>query len=102
MKNYILCDDGGLCKYYARDKQDLIEYTRHYYKNPKEWGAIENLKDMSIWSIKYDARKINVDDFFGDVIATEKKTGEGIDYDLYSKYGINDKEEKKDFLYYNL
>lgn len=100
MKNYILCEDIS-CRYYAQNKADLLEYITLNYKTG-EYNSIENIKDLSVWSIKYDARKINVDDFFGDVIAIEKKTGESIDYDLYSKYGIKDKEEKKDFLYYNL
>lgn len=101
MKNYILCEDIA-CRYYAKTKQDLIDYIRHYYKNPKEWGRFDSLQDFDIWSISYDARKIKIDDFFGDVIAIENKTGESIDYDLYRKYGITDKIEKKDFLYYNL
>lgn len=102
MKNYILCEGGGFCRYYAKSKKDLIDFIKHYYKNPNEYGVIEDIKDLSIWSIKYNAKKINIDDFFGDVIAIEKKTGESIDYDLYAKYGITDKEEKKDFLYYSL
>ena len=101
MKNYILCEDVS-CRYYARTKKELIDFIKHYYKNPKEFGAIESLKEIDIWSISYDARKIDVDDFFGDVIATEKRTGEDIDYDLYKKYGIADKKEKKDFLYYSI
>lgn len=101
MKNYILCEDVS-CRYYARTKKELIDFIKHYYKNPKEFGAIESLKKIDIWSISYDARKIDVDNFFGDVIATEKRTGEDIDYDLYKKYGIADKKEKKDFLYYSI
>ena len=103
MKNYILCEDIA-CTYYARTKQDLIEYIRQHYKNPKEWRNYESLKDFDVWSISYDARKIEIDDFFGDVIATEKKhKDEGvIEYDDYAKFGIKDKIEKKDFLYYSL
>lgn len=100
-KNYILCEDV-FCRYYAKNKRDLIDYVRHYYKNKKEYGMFESLQDFQIWSISYNAKKINIDNFFGDVIAIENKTGESIDYDLYKKYGITDKMEKKDFLYYNL
>ena len=46
--------------------------------------------------------KINVDDFFGDIIAIDKKENESIDYDDYPKYWIKDWLCKKDFLYYNL
>lgn len=103
MKNYILCEDIS-CRYYAKTKQDLIDYVRHYYKNKKETATFESLQDFDIWSISYDARKIEIDDFFGDIIATEKKhKDEGaIEYDDYAKFGIKDKIEKKDFLYYNL
>lgn len=101
MKNYILCEDV-FCRYYAKNKKDLIDFIRHYYKNPKEFGAIESLKKIDVWSISYNAKKIDIDNFFGDVIATEKKTGESIDYDLYKKYNITDKKEKKDFLYYSI
>ena len=101
MKNYILCEDVS-CRYYARTKKDLIDYIRHYYKNKNEMAMFESLQDFDIWSISYDARKIEIDDFFGDVIATNKKTYEGIEYDDYKKYGITDKKEKKDFLYYNI
>ena len=101
MKNYILCEDVS-CRYYARTKKELIDYVRHYYKNQNEMAMFESLQDFDVWSISYDARKIDVDNFFGDVIATEKRTGEDIDYDLYKKYGITDKKEKKDFLYYSI
>ena len=75
---------------------------RHYYKNQNEMAMFESLQDFDVWSISYDARKIDVDNFFGDVIATEKRTGESIDYNLYKKYNITDKREKKDFLYYSI
>lgn len=100
MKNYILVEDIG-CKYYAQNKADLLEYIKTNYKTG-EYNSIENIKDVEVWSIKYDGRKIDVDDFFGDVIATEKKTDESIEYDNYKKYGIIDKKEKKDFLYYSI
>ena len=101
MKNYILCEDV-FCRYYAKNKRDLIDYVRHYYKNKNEAWLFESLKDFDVRSISYNAKKIDIDNFFGDVIATEKRTGEDIDYDLYKKYGITDKMEKKDFLYYSL
>lgn len=101
MKNYILCEDVS-CRYYARTKKELIDYVRHYYKNQNEMAMFESLQDFDVWSISYDARKIDVDNFFGDVIATEKRTGESIDYNLYKKYNITDKREKKDFLYYSI
>ena len=75
---------------------------RHYYKNSKEYWNIESLQNIEVFSISYNAKKIDIDNFFGDVIATEKSTGEGIDYDLYAKYGITQKNEKKDFLYYSI
>ena len=100
-KNYILCEDV-FCRYYAKNKRDLIDYVRHYYKNKKEAWLFESLKDVDVRSISYDRRKISIDDFFGDVIATNKKTDESIEYDDYKKYGIIDKKEKKDFLYYNI
>ena len=100
MKNYILVD-GIACEYYAQNKADLLEYIKMNYKTG-DYNGIENIKDVDVWSISYDGRKIDVDDFFGDVIATDKKTGESIDYNDYTKYGIIDKEEKKDFLYYNI
>lgn len=102
MRNYILVEGGDFCRYYAQNKQDLIDFVRHYYKNKNEMAMFESLQDFDIWSISYDARKIEIDDFFGDVIATNKKTDEGIEYDDYKKYNITDKKEKKDFLYYNI
>ena len=89
------------CKYYAQNKADLLDYIKTNYKTG-EYGSIDKITDIDVWSISYDARKINIDDFFGDVIATEKKTDESIDYDDYKKYGIIDKREKKDFLYYSI
>jgi hypothetical protein len=56
MKNYILCEDV-FCRYYAKNKKDLINFIRHYYKNPKEFGAIESLKEIDVWSISYNAKK---------------------------------------------
>ena len=102
MKNYILVEGGDFCRYYAKNKRDLIDFVRHYYKNKKEAWLFESLKDFDVRSISYNAKKIKIDEFFGDVIAIENKTGESIDYDLYKKYGITDKMEKKDFLYYSL
>jgi len=89
------------CKYYAQNKADLLDYIKTNYKTG-EYDSIDKITDIDVWSISYDARKINIDDFFGDVIATEKKTDESIDYDDYKKYGIIDKREKKDFLYYSI
>ena len=100
MKNYILVEDIG-CKYYAQNKEDLLDYIKTNYKT-WEYDSIENIKDVDVRSISYDGRKISIDDFFGDVIATNKKTDESIEYDDYKKYGIIDKREKKDFLYYSI
>ena len=102
MKNYILVEGGDFCRYYAKNKQDLIDFVRYYYKNSREYWSIDSLQNIEVFSITYNAKKIDINEFFGDVIATEKKTGEGIDYDLYEKNEIKDKEEKKDFLYYNI
>lgn len=102
MKNYILVEGGDFCRYYAPNKKSLVDFVRHYYKNSREYWSIDSLQNVEVFSITYNAKKIDIDNFFGDVIATEKRTGEGIDYDLYWKYGIKDKEEKKDFLYYSL
>jgi hypothetical protein len=57
---------------------------------------------LDIREIKYNWNKINVDDFFWDVIAIDKKTDESIEYDDYKKYWIIDGIVKKDFLYRNL
>lgn len=102
MKNYILVEGGDFCRYYAKNKQDLIDFVRYYYKNSGEHWSIDSLQNIEVFSITYNAKKIDINEFFGDVLAIEKKTGESIDYDLYSKYGIKDKREKKDFLYYNI
>jgi hypothetical protein len=101
MKNYILVESGDFCRYYAKNKQDLIDFVRYYYKNSREYWSIDSLQNVEVLSITYNAKKIDIDNFFGDVLATEKSTGEGIDYDLYAKYGITQKNEKKDFLYLN-
>lgn len=102
MKNYILVEGGDFCRYYAPNKKNLIDFVRHYYKNSKEYWSIDSLQNIEVFSITYNAKKIDIDNFFGDVLATEKSTGEGIDYDLYGKYGITQKNEKKDFLYYSI
>jgi hypothetical protein len=36
MKNYILVEGGDFCRYYAKNKSDLIDFVRHYYKNSRE------------------------------------------------------------------
>lgn len=102
MKNYILIESGDFCRYYAKNKSDLIDFVRHYYKNSREYWSIDSLQNVEVFSITYNAKKIDINEFFGDVLAIEKSTGEGIDYDLYWKYGITQRNEKKDFLYYNL
>lgn len=100
MKNYIICDDV-YCSYLARDKKDLIKYIKHRYnKNSSDY--IESLKDINLRFIKYNSKKIEVDNFFWDLISIDKKENESIDYDDYSKYWIKDWLCKKDFLYHNL
>ena len=49
-------------------------------------------------------KKIEVDDYFWDILAIDKKNRDDwyIEYDDYSKYWIKDWICKKDFLYYNL
>lgn len=100
MKNYIVCDDI-YCTYLARNKKDLIEYIKHRYnKNSSDY--IESLKEINLYFIKYNSKKIDIDNFFWDIIAIDKKENESIDYDNYSKYWIKDWLCKKDFLYHNL
>jgi hypothetical protein len=101
MKYYIIMDDLS-CWYLAKSKKDMIDYIKMNYKSWK-YDEIENIKDIDIFYIKFNSKKINVDDFFGDIIAIDKKENESIDYDNYSKYWIKDwKLNKKDFLYHNL
>lgn len=100
MKYYIIMDDLS-CWFLAKSKKDMIDYIKMNYKSWK-YDEIENIKDIDIFYIKFNSKKINVDDFFGDIIAIDKKENESIDYDNYSKYWIKDWLCKKDFLYHNL
>ena len=100
MKYYIIMDDLS-CWFLAKSKKDMIDYIKTKYKSWK-YDEIENIKDIDIFYIKFNWKKINVDDFFGDIIAIDKKENESIDYDNYSKYWIKDWLCKKDFLYHNL
>ena len=100
MKYYIIMDDLS-CWFLAKSKKDMIDYIKTKYKS-WEYDEIENIKDIDIYYIKFKKKKINVDDFFGDIIAIDKKENESIDYDNYSKYWIKDWLCKKDFLYHNL
>lgn len=100
MKKYILLDNLQ-CRYLAKSKKDMIEYIKMNYKNWK-YDEIERIKDCNIYFIKYNWKKIDIDNFFGDIIAIDKKENESIDYDNYSKYWIKDWLCKKDFLYHNL
>jgi hypothetical protein len=95
MKKYILTDDI-YCIYLTKSKKDLIDFTKWYLK---EWNR---LKDLWLYKIKYNSKKIDIDNFFWDIIAIDKKENESIDYDNYSKYWIIDWLCKKDFLYHNL
>ena len=95
MKKYILTEDM-YCIYLTKSKKDLIDFTKWYLK---EWNLLSNLW---LYKIKYNSKKIDIDNFFWDVIATDKKENESIDYDNYSKYWIKDWLCKKDFLYHNL
>lgn len=95
MKKYILTDDM-YCIYLTKSKKDLIDFTKWYLK---EWNTLSNLW---LCKIKYNSKKIDIDNFFWDVIAIDKKENEGIDYDDYSKHWIKAWLCKKDFLYYNL
>ena len=100
MKYYIIMDDLS-CWFLAKSKKDMIDYIKTKYKSWK-YDEIENIKDIDIYYIKFNSKKINVDDFFGDIIAIDKKENESIDYDNYSKHWIKDWLCKKDFLYHNL
>jgi hypothetical protein len=95
MKKYMLIDDL-YCLYITKSKKDLINFTKWYLQN---WNR---LKDLWLYSIKYNSKKIDIDNFFWDIIATDKKTDESIEYDDYWKYWIVDWIAKKDFLYHNL
>ena len=95
MKKYILLDDLQ-CRYLAKDKKDLIDFTKWYLK---EWNV---LSDLWLYKIKYNSKKIDIDNFFWDIIAIDKKENESIDYDNYLKYWIKDWLCKKDFLYYSI
>ena len=100
MIKYILTNDLQ-CRYLAKSKKDMIDYIKINYKNWK-YDEIEKIKDCDIYFIKYNSKKIDIDNFFWDIIATDKKENESIDYDNYVKYWIKDWLCKKDFLYYNL
>lgn len=100
MKYYIIMDDLS-CWFLAKTKKDMIDYVKTKYKSWK-YDEIENIRDIDIYYIKFNWKKINVDDFFWDIIAIDKKENESIDYDNYSKYWIKDWLFKKDFLYHNL
>ena len=95
MKKYILLDDM-YCIYLTKSKKDLIDFTKWYLEN---WNVLNNLW---LYKIKYNSKKIDIDNFFWDIIAIDKKENDSIDYDNYSKYWIKDWLCKKDFLYYNL
>lgn len=95
MKKYILLDDM-YCLYITKSKKNLIDFTKWYLQ---VWNK---LKDLWLYKIKYNSKKIDIDNFFWDVIAIDKKENESIDYDDYSKYWIKDWLCKKDFLYHNL
>ena len=77
-------------------KKNLIDFTKWYLQ---VWNR---LKDLWLYKIKYNSKKIDIDNFFWDIIAIDKKENESIDYDKYSKYWIKDWLCKKDFLYHNL
>jgi hypothetical protein len=100
MKKYILLDDLQ-CRYLAKSKKDMIDYIKMNYKSWK-YDEIEKIKDCDIFYIKYNWKKIKIDDFFWDIIAIDKKENESIEYDDYWKYWIKDWIAKKDFLYHNL
>ena len=95
MKKYILTEDM-YCIYLTKSKKDLIDFTKWYLK---EWNLLSNLW---LYKIKYNSKKIDIDNFFWDIIAIDKKENESINYDDYSKYLIKDWLCKKDFLYHNL
>jgi hypothetical protein len=100
MKKYILSSDM-YCELITKSKKELIDFIKQHYK---KWvySRIDSLKDLWLYSIKYNSKKIDIDNFFWDVIAINKKENEAIDYDNYSKYWIIDWICKKDFLYHNL
>lgn len=102
MKKYFLTDDLQ-CRYLAKSKKDLIDYIKMNYKSWK-YDEIENIKDIDIFYIKFNSKKIEVDDYFWDILAIDKKNRDEwyIEYDDYSKYWIKDWLCKKDFLYHNL
>lgn len=104
MKKYILLDDLQ-CRYLAKDKKDLLDYIKENMKNPYDYWYIENIKDLEIRKIEYNWNRIEIDDYFWDILAIDKKNRDDwyIEYDDYEKYWIKDwKLNKKDFLYHNL
>jgi hypothetical protein len=102
MKKYILTDDLQ-CRYLAKSKKDLIDYVKMNYKSWK-YDEIEKIKDCDIYFIKYNWNRIEIDDYFWDILAIDKKNRDDwyIEYDDYVKYWIKDWLCKKDFLYHNL
>ena len=102
MKKYFLTDDLQ-CRYLAKSKKDLIDYIKMNYKSWK-YDEIEKIKNCDIYYIKYNWKKIEIDDFFGDILAIDRKNRDkgALNYDEWTDYWIKDWLCKKDFLYYNL
>lgn len=101
MKNYLLLDDIQ-CIYLAKSKKDLVDYIKLCKSDKHDFLYDEKIKDLNVRFIKYNAKKIDIDNAFWDIYATNKINWDDIEYDDYEKYWIKDWICKKDFLYYNL
>lgn len=103
MKKYMLIDDLS-CRYLADTKKDMIEYIKMCKKDKHNFLYDDKIKDLEIRFIKYNWKRIRIDDFFWDIIAIDKQNEDdwAIEYDDYWKYWIVDWIAKKDFLYHNL
>lgn len=102
MKKYLIVNSNWevekICNNKKETKKDLVSIVNAETKRFWEWYY----KDYEIWSIKYDARKFELDlRFYGELYANYKKTWDPAEYDSWKELGIYDKIENKDFLYNN-
>lgn len=95
-KIYLLCDSDWL----QEIEQTKKELKKSFFKNWKtRWNWLK-AKEYTIREIEYDDKKYDYDWWYGDFWIFEKWNDDNmIDYDEYEKYGIVQKEIKKDFLY---
>lgn len=98
MKKVYLLSDGDWLQEIATTKKELRSL---FFSNASTRRCWLKAKEYNVRLIEYNGKKYDYDWWYWDFFMFEKwkELEDYIEYDDYDKYGIKQKELKKDFLY---